>query len=122
MTIDDFDALLDEAERFHGDEIDENKLNKLNAMRTKCAEIASFERNIRHEFDPFSDRDANAVVKLSADGPMCFFDDRSIRNMAELFSMADDAAINVNQETGALQVVFGIREMWSRYHYEEHEK
>lgn len=120
---DEFDAFdkitTDINEFFVGDEIDKEKLERLNRMRDICQEICEKERGVSAPLFPFSNRNRNGMVKLEMKNPFWTFSPAVTKRIAALFSLADDAAVAIPEGTDIIRFTFGIHDMWTEFHYDE---
>lgn len=111
----DLDALLDAAESFHGAELDEAKMTRLNHMRDLCRSIAEIEPRIRNPFAPFDNTCRNASVTLEAGNPLWTFDGRVTKRLSELLSLADDLSVCIVEGTDTIRAMFSVHDMWEKY-------
>ena len=120
---DEFDAFdkidTDINDYFVGDEIDQEKLERLNRMRDICREICEKESGVAAPLFPFSNRERNGTVKLEMKNPFWTFSAAVMKRVAALFSMSDDAAIAIPEGTDIIRITFGVHDMWKEFHYDE---
>ena len=107
----------DKLDRFVGDEIDPAKMERLNKMRDICREISEINSRIKYPFSAFDNRSVNAYVRLQF--PLMMFIDNKdiIKRIEHLVSASDDMAIAILENGEAIQLSFGIRNMWNKFHY-----
>lgn len=113
-----FRALEDDIEHFLGIELNEEKMERLNAMRDACRRIAELEPQISNPFYPFDNKQRNASVKLETKNPLWTFNPDAIRLLSELFSLADNVSICVVDGTDTIRIMFSITDMWSKFGYD----
>ena len=109
------DELIDAAESFHGTELDETKMARLNHMRDLCRAVSDAEPHIRNPFEPFDNTCRHASVTLETRNPLWTFDARVAKLLSELLSMTDDLSVCIVDGTDTIRAMFSVRDMWTKY-------
>ena len=114
----DEERLFDDAnERFHGDVLDEKKMDRLNRLRAVCRAVSDAEPSIKFTAYPFSDRSQNGMVILDFPKVMFCTSRQAISAISQAFALSDD--ITTTTLAGNLRISFGVHNMWSDFHYDE---
>ncbi len=125
MNLENYTPTLEEAvmtdinERFRGDRYDMEKLERLNRMRRLCREIAEAERGVSMRPCPLSDRSRNGMVGLDMPRVILMTAPGVLKRLAALFPLADDACVSAAADDGVVRLTFCVRDMWTRWHYDE---
>ncbi len=106
----------DANERFIGEELDEEKMDKLNKLKVICVEIGTREPEIRYRACAFSNLERNASVML--DFPRVYFGTEKgvMLLIAEAMGVADYFSTSTLGD--GLRLTFGIHDMWSKFRYD----
>ena len=110
------DMLIDNAEHFLGEVLDEEKMVRLIKLRAICRKIEEAEPCIKYKAYPFSNRNRNGMVIL--DFPQVLFctDRRVISSLSAALAISDN--VSASTLCGNLRLSFGIHDMWSKYGYD----
>ena len=112
-----FRALEDDNEHFLGIDLDEEKMNRLNAMRDACRKIVDLNPRIKSPFYPFDTTCRNAFVSLVFP-EIEFMNDKTVTSLiGALFSAADDVVLR-SREDGTILMSFGLHDMWDKFGYD----
>lgn len=107
----------DANERFVGDVFDDEKMKEYTKLRNICLEITRIDHSVKHNYIPFSNRSMNALVSLEFPSVFLCGNAKVIRRLSAAFAIADD--VWTSTLTGGLCITFGIRDMWTEFHYLE---
>ena len=106
-------------EMFHGEKLDDEKMKRLNKMRKLCREIADGEDGVSAPMVPFSDHERCATVCLETRSPFWTFAPAIVKRLSVLFSLADEVAIAIVEDTDIIRISCGILDMWTEWHYDD---
>ena len=110
-----------ENEAFVGDVLDERKMAKLNRLKSYCRELVKLEPHIKYDETLLDNWSRNGMVTLHF--PTVIFIDNSMAQtiMEALFRVADLYVVS-SLAGDRITMTFGIRDMWSEFHYDYDKK
>ena len=107
---------IDDNEHFLGEELDQEKMDRLNRLRDLSARFAKGERGVSYSAFPFSNRSRNAMITI--DVPSVFFtaSSRSMQTISEITALSDFVSFAVVAD-GKIRIGFGVHDMWTKFGY-----
>ena len=113
-----FASIEDDNEHFLGIDLNEEKMQRLNAMRDLCVAIADKERGIKNRFRPFTNKERHGSVSLELKSPVWSFDPTVAKLLSKLFAMSDGFAATIVEGTDTIRLTFDVRDMWTQHGYD----
>lgn len=121
MTRDDIGRWAEEQaaynESFSGDEINEQKLAKLNKMKKMCQELARLDSHIEAPFRPFDKtcRNGKAQILLPY---VHTIDGESALNILALLSAQADCVSFAALNGEKIIITYTVLDMWDEFHHD----
>lgn len=112
--------VADYNDSFRGDEINEDKLEKLNRMKKICGEICELDPRIDAPFMPFDKTCRNGTAQIMLPYLLFTTDDKVRSRISSLVVAADDLAFSA-LDGEHIRITFGLHDMWTAFHYEGYE-
>ena len=106
-------AQADENEDFIGIELDDKKMEKVEAIRTYCKKIVDRDSGVNIVPLQFDNESRNALTQLSF--PALYFtgDKRLLDSMETMLNLADSFAMAA--EKGRIYLTFAVHEIWAKW-------
>lgn len=130
MSIDDFDEMkilhemeqyddimdwaedkAEENEEFWGDDLNEEKNERLTRMREACIKLTEIDRDIKHKYQTFDNSNQNGTVQIVFPG-IYFSPDKRVTDV--LSKLCEDADhIWLSSMNGKITMTFAVADMWN---------
>ena len=104
---------------FRGTVLDDAKIERLNKMKEKAAEIVKLTNgHLRRVPFPYTNHDKSASVLLRGENPILMMDTRIAKLVGELCGLADMLSIAIVENTEEIQMCFMVWNIWKEWRTE----
>ena len=104
---------LDENDDFIGVEIDDKKMEKVEAIRDCCKKIVDRDSGVNIVPLQFDNESRNALTQISFPAPYFTGDKRLLDSVKTMLDIADSFAMAV--EKGRIYLTFAVHDIWAKW-------
>lgn len=104
---------LDENDDFIGVELDDKKMEKVEAIRTYCKKIVDRDSGVHIVPLQFDNESRNALTQLSLPGTYFTADKQILVSIKEIIDLSDSFAMAA--DNGRIYLTFAVHDIWAKW-------